>query len=120
MSSSSLIDPVVGHLADLALWEAELAADRDGVDPLSVASPLVQRLRQVPDPRRLRGLRHPLLVVLVLTACATLVAGNDCVTAIRQLLPGVFNEDVAVVRGEDGRAEKRPASGCWAGRWSSR
>ncbi|MGI5182525.1 ISAs1 family transposase [Dactylosporangium sp. CA-152071] len=84
MSSSSLIDPVVGHLADLALWEAELAADRDGVDPLSVASPLVQRLRQVPDPRRLRGLRHPLLVVLVLTACATLVAGNDCVTAIRQ------------------------------------
>jgi predicted transposase YbfD/YdcC len=38
----------------------------------------------VPDPRRLRGLRHPLLVILVLTACATLVAGNDGVTAIRQ------------------------------------
>ena len=84
MSSSSLIDPVVDHLADLALWESELAADPDGVDPLSVAPSLVQRLRQVPDPRRLRGLRHPLLVILVLTACATLVAGNDCVTAIRQ------------------------------------
>jgi hypothetical protein len=38
----------------------------------------------VPDPRRLRGLRHPLLVILVLTACATLVVGNDGVTAIRQ------------------------------------
>ncbi len=89
MSSSSPISPVVDHLADLALWEAELAADPvttdpATVDPLSMASPLLNRLRQVPDPRRLRGLRHPLLVILVLTACATLVVGNDCVTAIRQ------------------------------------
>lgn len=89
MSSSSLINPVVDHLADLAMWEAELAADPADVDavaadPLSVASSLLDRLRQVPDPRRLRGLRHPLLVILVLTACATLVAGNDSVTAIRQ------------------------------------
>ncbi|WP_203862465.1 ISAs1 family transposase [Plantactinospora mayteni] len=53
-------------------------------DPLSMVSPLVARLRQVPDPRRLRGLRHPLLVILVLTACATLVTGNDGLTAIRQ------------------------------------
>ena len=84
MSSSSLIDPVVDHLADLALWEAELAAGSAGADPLAVVSPLVTRLAQVPDPRRLRGLRHPLLVILVLTACATLVAGNDGLTAIRQ------------------------------------
>jgi predicted transposase YbfD/YdcC len=84
VSSSSLIDPVVAHLADLALWEAELAGDPGKADPLSVASPLLQRLRQVADPRRLRGLRHPLLVILVLTACATLVTGNDSVTAIRQ------------------------------------
>ena len=92
MSSSSPISPVVDHLADLALWEAELAAGSltaDSVaavpaDPLSVASPLLERLRQVPDPRRVRGLRHPLLVILVLTACATLVAGNDSVTTIRQ------------------------------------
>ncbi|MGX6603226.1 ISAs1 family transposase, partial [Micromonosporaceae bacterium Da 78-11] len=49
-----------------------------------MASSLLERLRQVPDPRRLRGLRHPLLVILVLTACATLVAGNDGVTGIRQ------------------------------------
>lgn len=94
MSSSSPISPVVDHLADLALWEAELAVDSDAVDsdaadsvaadPLSVASSLLDRLRQVPDPRRLRGLRHPLLVILVLTACATLVVGNDSVAAIRQ------------------------------------
>jgi predicted transposase YbfD/YdcC len=89
VSSSSPIHPVVDHLADLALWEAELAADSlaaeaVAADPLSVASSLLDRLRQVPDPRRLRGRRHPLLVILVLTACATLVAGNDSVTAIRQ------------------------------------
>ncbi len=84
MSSSSPINPVVDHLTDLALWEAELAVDPSGVDPLSVASSLLDRLAQVPDPRRLRGLRHPLLVILVLTACATLVAGNDSVSAIRQ------------------------------------
>ncbi len=89
MLSSSPISPVVDHLADLALWEAELAAGLPAAqavaaDPLSVASPLLERLRQVPDPRRGRGLRHPLLVILVLTACATLVAGNDGVTAIRQ------------------------------------
>ena len=89
MSSSSPINPVVDHLADLALWEAELAAgsvtaEVVAADPLAVASSLLDRLRQVPDPRRLRGRRHPLLVILVLTACATLVAGNDSVTAIRQ------------------------------------
>ncbi len=88
VSSSSPISPVVDHLADLALWEAELAVDPGGVDPLSVASSLVDRLGQVPDPRRLRGLRHPLLVILVLTACATPVVGNDSVAAIRQWAAG--------------------------------
>jgi hypothetical protein len=84
VSSCSVIDPVVDHLADLALWEAELAAHADGVDPFAAASSLLERLRQVPESRRLGGPRHPLLVILVLTACATLVASNDCVTAIRQ------------------------------------
>jgi DDE_Tnp_1-associated len=84
VSSSSLIDPVVGHLADLALWETELAGEPCEADPLSVASPLLVRLREVTDPRRFRGLRHPLLVILVLTACATLVTGNDSAIAIRQ------------------------------------
>jgi hypothetical protein len=84
VSSSSLISPVVGHLADLALWEAELAADGGDTDALAVAGPLVQRLRQVPDPRRARGRRHCLVVILALTACATLVVGNDSVAAIWQ------------------------------------
>ena len=73
MSLSSPISPAVDHLTDLALWEAELAA----VPPPVVASSLVGRLEQVPDPRDPRGRRHPLVVILVLTACATLVVGND-------------------------------------------
>lgn len=108
MSSSSLIEGVVDHLADLALWEAELAAGPDVVDPLSVSSSLVERLRQVPDPRRLRGLRHPLVVILVLTACATLVAGNDTVTAIRQWAARTPQEVLQRLG-----ARRNP----WTGRW---
>jgi hypothetical protein len=77
VSVSSPISPVVDHLADLAMWESELAAD-----PQVMASSLADRLARVPDPRDPRGRRHPLVVVLVLTACATLVVGNDCVSAI--------------------------------------
>jgi hypothetical protein len=60
--------------------------DHDGgcAGLLSLACPLLKRLRQVPDPRRARGRRHPLVVILVLTACATLVVGNDSVRAIWQ------------------------------------
>jgi predicted transposase YbfD/YdcC len=79
VSSSSLIRPCVGQLADLALWEAELAAD-----PLAAESALVSRLSAVPDRRARCGLRHPLLVILALTACATLTVGSDSVAAIWQ------------------------------------
>ena len=87
---SSPVPPVVDHLADLALWEAELAAD-----PQQVASSLMQRLAQVPDPRDPRGRRHPLVVILVLTACATLVAGNDCLAAIWQWAAGTGQDVLA-------------------------
>lgn len=90
MSSSSPITPVVDHLADLALWEAELAAD-----PQVMASSLAGRLRQVPDPRDPRGRQHPLVVVLVLTACATLAVGNDSLTAIWQWAAGTGQEVLA-------------------------
>ncbi|WP_411150175.1 transposase family protein [Streptomyces sp. A30] len=33
---------------------------------------LLDRLRRLPDPRRLRGRRHPLSYVLALAACAVL------------------------------------------------
>jgi hypothetical protein len=79
VSVSSPIGPVLDQLAGLALWEAELEAD-----PALVTSSLVSRLSRVPDRRRRRGRRHPLLVVLVLAACATLVVGSDSVTAIWQ------------------------------------
>jgi DDE_Tnp_1-associated/Transposase DDE domain len=87
---SSPISPVVDHLADLALWEAELAAD-----PQLVASSLVDRLAGVPDPRKPRGRRHPLAAMLVLTACATLVVGNDCLSAIWQWAAGTDQEVLA-------------------------
>jgi predicted transposase YbfD/YdcC len=79
VSVSSPINPVVGHLADLALGEAELSTD-----PRVAASSLARRLAAVPDPRAVRGRRHPLVVILVLAACATLVVGNDSVAAIWQ------------------------------------
>jgi len=90
VSVSSPINPVVDHLADLAMWEAELAAD-----PQQVASCLAMRLATVPDPRDPRGRRHPLVVVLVLTACATLVVGNDSVTAIWQWAAGTGQDVLA-------------------------
>jgi len=53
-------------------------------DPERVESALVARLSKVPDLRRCKGLRHGLVVVLALAACATLVVGGDSVTAIWQ------------------------------------
>jgi predicted transposase YbfD/YdcC len=80
------------QLADLALWEAELAAD-----PTRVESALVARLSQVPDRRRRRGLRHPLVTVLALAACATLVVGGDSVAAIWQWAARASQEKLARV-----------------------
>jgi hypothetical protein len=72
------------------MWEAELAAD-----PHQVPSALVARLAQVPDPRDPRGRRHPLGVILVLTACATLVVGNDTLSAIWQWASGTEQDVLA-------------------------
>lgn len=79
MSASCRSKTVVDQLADWARWESELAADAAGVE-----SALVARLSQVPDLRRRKGLRHRLVVILTLAACATLVVGSDSVTAIWQ------------------------------------
>lgn len=79
MPLSSPIPPAVGQLADLALWEAELTTD-----PAAAESDLLSRLRQVPDQRKKHGRRHALVVILALTACATLVIGGDSIAAIWQ------------------------------------
>jgi predicted transposase YbfD/YdcC len=70
-SSSSPIDPVVGHLAGLA----EEAAD----DPPG----LLAVLGRVADPRHRRGVRHRLAVILGLAVCAVL-AGARSFTAIAE------------------------------------
>jgi hypothetical protein len=70
-SSSSPIDPAVGHLAGLA----EEAAD----DPPS----LLAVLGRVADPRHRRGVRHRLAVILGLAVCAVL-AGARSFTAIAE------------------------------------
>jgi predicted transposase YbfD/YdcC len=84
--------PTVGldHLADLAQWEAELAGD-----PAKTESALFTRLSMVPDPRQRRGLRHPLVVVLALSACATLVVGGDSIAAIWQWAARASQENLA-------------------------
>jgi predicted transposase YbfD/YdcC len=64
-------------------------------DPGRVESALVARLSQVPDLRRRKGLRHRLVVILALTACATLVVGSDSVTAIWQRAAGAPQERLA-------------------------
>lgn len=71
--------PVLDQLADLAAWEAELATEATGAE-----SALVRRLSLIPDRRSRQGLRHPLVVVLTLTACATLAVGGNSITAIWQ------------------------------------
>ncbi|MBA3490075.1 MAG: ISAs1 family transposase [Longispora sp.] len=79
MSPSSSLSSVLDQLADLARWDAQLESE-----PVLMSSSLVGRLSQVPDRRKRCGLRHELVVILALVACATLVVGNDSVTAIWQ------------------------------------
>jgi predicted transposase YbfD/YdcC len=69
--SSSLMDPVLGHLAGLA---CDGAQGRPG---------LLAVLARVTDPRHRRGVRHRLAVILGLAVCAVL-AGARSFTAIAE------------------------------------
>ena len=72
MPASCPASPALDQLADFARWEAELHTNSTDTQ-----SALVKRLREVPDRRGDKGRRHPLVVILTLTACATLVVGSD-------------------------------------------
>ncbi|MFC7014349.1 transposase family protein [Streptomyces viridiviolaceus] len=48
---------------------------------------LLERLAEVPDPRDPRGVRHALVVVLALTACAVL-AGATSLLAVGEWIAG--------------------------------
>ena len=68
---SSLIDPAIGHLAELA---AETAEEQPG---------LLAVLARVADPRHRRGVRHRLTGILGLALCAV-VAGARSFTAVAE------------------------------------
>jgi predicted transposase YbfD/YdcC len=70
-SSSSPVDPALGHLADLA---SDAAEDPPG---------LLAMLAKVTDPRHRRGVRYRLAVILGLAVCAVL-AGARSFTAIAE------------------------------------
>jgi hypothetical protein len=82
--------PVLDQGADGVRWEAELSPAQ-----VRAQSALVARLSQVPDLPRRRGLRHRLVMILVLAVCATLVTGSDSVTAIRQRAARVPQDTLA-------------------------
>ena len=68
---SSLIDPAIGHLVELA---GEAAEEQPG---------LLGMLARVADPRHRRGVRHRLAGILGLALCAV-VAGARSFTAIAE------------------------------------
>ena len=68
---SSLIDPAIGHLVDVA---QDVSAERPG---------LLVLLARVADPRHRRGVRHRLAGILGLALCA-MVAGAPSFTAIAE------------------------------------
>ena len=68
---SSLIDPVIGHLVELA---GDAGAEQRG---------LLAVLVRVADPRHRRGVRHRLTGILGLALCAV-VAGARSFTAIAE------------------------------------
>jgi hypothetical protein len=93
VSLSSSISAVLGQLADLAREDGGVELGPAGAAVPS--SSLVARLSRVVDRRSRRGLRHELVVVLVLAACATMVVGNDSLTAIWQWAAGTPQEVLA-------------------------
>jgi len=81
-SSSSLIDPSIGNLVELA---GDTAGDSPG---------LLAVLAGLAGPRHRRGVRHRLLVILGLAVCAVL-AGARSFTAIAEWAAGADQETLA-------------------------
>ncbi|MDX2696408.1 ISAs1 family transposase [Streptomyces ipomoeae] len=85
MEFSTLCDPGKSVPADAS---SPISSVSDQLGPQPRAAPreipdLLERLAQVPDPRDPRGVRHPLVTVLALTACAV-IAGARSLLAVSE------------------------------------
>ncbi len=94
---SSRIDPAIGHLIQLA---GDAAEEQPG---------LLAMLAGVTDPRRRRGVRHRLAVILGLALCAVL-AGARSFTAIAEWAADADPETLRVL-GPEVRCRRNPRSG---------
>lgn len=73
----------------------------DFIDVPTAPESLLAVLRDVPDPRHKRGIRHPVATILVVTACAV-ASGAKSFTAIAEWVA-----DAAPARGDPGRSDRR-------------
>jgi hypothetical protein len=83
--SSSLITTTEEHACCVSIAYPCRAGPTRGSDPgrSDELPDLLDRLRRLPDPRRLRGRRHPQTYVLAPAAC-TVLAGAKSLTAIAE------------------------------------
>ena len=101
---SSLIDPALGHLVELA---GDVAAERPG---------LLGVLARVADPRHRRGVRHRLAGILGLALCAV-VAGARTFTAIAEWAADA-DEQTLHVLGVRGQCPRSRRSGGRCSAWT--
>ena len=94
---SSLVDPAIGHLVELAAGTTE---EEPGLLPV---------LARVADPRHRRGVRHQLTVILGLALCAV-VAGARSFTAMAEWAAHADEQTLRVL-GTGGRVRAPACSG---------
>src|SRR4051794_36822832 len=69
-----VVSPIVAVLEQVDLPSLD-ARDRAGTAGVAVS--LVEAFERVPDPRRARGIRHPLVPLLVVAACAVMTGARS-------------------------------------------
>jgi DDE_Tnp_1-associated len=104
--------PIVAALdhAEVELDEV-IAAPGSSLVSVPVRLSLVEALSEVPDPRKARGVRHGVLAVLLLGACAALTGARSFAAVAEYAHWVVRAQELADSRPHNGRLTKRsPAS----------